>query len=79
MVKDEDNNFFCVGGKIELGEDPVEAICREALEETGCQVKVNNFIGLLKNIGFQKNIPNGSQHNIGVFNAEYAVFLFYNL
>lgn len=35
-----------MGGKIELGEDPVEAICREALEETGCQVKVNNFIGI---------------------------------
>lgn len=68
-----------MGGKIELGEDPVEAICREALEETGCQVKVNNFIGIAEKHWVSEKYPKWFQHNIGVFNAEYAVFLFYNL
>lgn len=66
-VKDEDNNLFLVGGKIELGEDPIEAICREALEETGYQVKVNNFVGIAEKHWVSEKYPKWSQHNIGMF------------
>lgn len=66
-VKDEENNLFLVGGKIELGEDPIEAICREALEKTGYQVKVNNFVGIAEKHWVSEKYPKWSQHNIGMF------------
>ncbi|GAA0116469.1 NUDIX domain-containing protein [Clostridium senegalense] len=67
VVKDKDNNLYLVGGKIELGENPIQTICREALEETGYRVKVNDFIGIAEKHWVSAKYPKWSQHNIGVF------------
>lgn len=34
------NNWYAAGGHIELDEDPVEAVLREAKEETGLEIKI---------------------------------------
>ena len=36
------------GGRVETGELPAEAACREVLEETGLQVEVGAFLGIVQ-------------------------------
>lgn len=37
--------YFLIGGGIENGEDPVQCLEREAMEETGCRVAIQEYIG----------------------------------
>lgn len=47
------------GGAIELGETPQMAAIREAKEETGLDVEVNNFIGIYTDCNME--YPNGDK------------------
>ncbi|KAA8733842.1 NUDIX domain-containing protein [Acinetobacter qingfengensis] len=40
--------FMQVGGKLEMGETPEQALQREVLEEIGCQIKTLQFIAVYK-------------------------------
>ncbi|MFZ2502533.1 MAG: NUDIX domain-containing protein, partial [Nocardioides sp.] len=39
------------GGKVEPGESPAEAVCREVAEELGCQVRVESWLTPTSAIG----------------------------
>jgi len=67
VVKDVDGNFYLIGGGIEEGEEPAEALSREAIEETGHKIRINEWIGIAENHWVSEKYPEWSQHNIGVF------------
>lgn len=46
--KKNKNEYKLIGGGLEEKENPEEAFKREVLEETGCKVKIDNFIGIIK-------------------------------
>jgi 8-oxo-dGTP diphosphatase len=52
-------------GFIDAGEDPVQAVCRECLEETGLEVRVTGLLEVL----FGQEHPRGS-HLLIVYRAE---------
>lgn len=51
-----DEYFKIPGGGIETGETPLQAATREALEESGCEIKIIQKIGENKIIDEPKNI-----------------------
>ncbi|MDG4772026.1 NUDIX hydrolase [Solwaraspora sp. WMMD792] len=57
------------GGKVEHAEDPVDAVVREAAEETGYQVEVESLLGVdSRTVPAQRRLPGrGERHNLGVF------------
>ncbi|WP_207696126.1 8-oxo-dGTP diphosphatase [Enterococcus sp. DIV0212c] len=67
VVQSSDGNLFLVGGKIEEGEDPITALEREAIEETGFVLQVNEFIGKAEKHWVSPQYSDLSQHNIGYF------------
>ena len=67
VIKDEDGNFYLIGGEIEEGEEPAEALSREAIEETGYKIRINELIGTAEKHWVSEKYPDWSQHNIGVF------------
>lgn len=67
VVKDEDGNLYLIGGKIEEGEEPNEALLREAIEEIGYKIRVNELVGMAERHWVSEKYPDWSQHNIGVF------------
>jgi 8-oxo-dGTP diphosphatase len=52
-------------GFVDAGEDPVEAVCRECLEETGLEVRVSGLVDVL----YGQEHPRGS-HLLIVYRAE---------
>lgn len=56
-------------GGIEPGETPVEAICREVLEETGLHVESTRLLGAFGGRAFRYTYPNGHR-------VEYLVALY---
>lgn len=40
--------YKLIGGGVEKGEEPAEAFEREALEESGCQVKIDRELGVIR-------------------------------
>lgn len=46
LVKTERRGWEPPGGQVELGENLIEALQREILEESGCTVKVERLIGI---------------------------------
>src|SRR5262245_40790474 len=49
------------GGRVEHGEDPVDAVVREVAEETGYDVTVEQLLGV------DSRKPRASHHNIGIY------------
>ena len=49
MIEERSSGVIVVtqpGGHIETGESPEEAVVREAMEETGCEISVSGFLGV---------------------------------
>jgi 8-oxo-dGTP pyrophosphatase MutT (NUDIX family) len=51
-----DNTWVLPKGKLKPDEKPIVAAKREATEETGCDVRVHEFLGVISNLG--GNAPN---------------------
>ena len=55
VVDMNDSGFYCLpGGYVELGEKTEEAIQRELREETGKEVKVKKYLGVIENYFINK-------------------------
>lgn len=64
IVEDEDGNILLVntrdggwvfpGGQVEVGENLMDALCREIKEESGIDVTVSHLIGVYSNTGTHK-------------------------
>ena len=67
VIKDKDGYFYLVGGGVDEGEEPTEALYREAIEETGYKIKINELIGTAEKHWVSEKYPDWSQHNIGIF------------
>ena len=66
-VKNE-NGLFLIGGGVEERENLVDALKREALEETGYKIEiVGDKIGVAERHWVSATYPDWSQHNIGHF------------
>jgi 8-oxo-dGTP diphosphatase len=62
MVNQADRaHWSTVGGAIEPGESPTEAVFREALEETGLTVAIDGLIGVVGGDGYEIEYPNGDR------------------
>lgn len=48
LNKSKKNEYKLVGGGVENGEDPKIGFYREVLEEAGCKVQIDEFIGTIK-------------------------------
>jgi 8-oxo-dGTP diphosphatase len=49
LVETARRGWECPGGQVECGEDLVEALLRETMEETGCVVEVERLVGVYTN------------------------------
>lgn len=58
LNKEKKNEYKLVGGGIEELEDPIKAFKREALEESGCKIEIDDCLGYTKEI---KSLDNFEQ------------------
>jgi 8-oxo-dGTP pyrophosphatase MutT (NUDIX family) len=66
---DEDNHIWTLpGGRVEYGENPLEALHREVEEETSLDIEVNDCVGMYHFFIGPNN--NGDQVVLTVFTAE---------
>lgn len=68
-VKALDGLLFLVGGGIDEGESPENALLRESIEETGHKIRIVKRIGKAERHWVSSKYPNDSQHNIGFLYA----------
>ncbi len=54
LVKTIDGGWVFPGGQVEVGENLMDALCREIKEESGIDVVVNFLIGVYSNTGIYK-------------------------
>ena len=64
---DEVDYYGLVGGRCHLGENSIEAIKREVLEETGEEVEYVRSVGLIENF-FTSRYTNSPYHEILIIN-----------
>ena len=50
LVKTQKRGWECPGGMVESGEDLIEAMVREALEESRCEVEVERLVGVYSRV-----------------------------
>lgn len=50
-----------IGGAVEPGEEPLDAVMREVFEETGARVRVNSIVGAYGGPPLMVEYPNGDQ------------------
>lgn len=50
-----------IGGGIEPGEEPAEALSREVLEETGAEIRVRGVVGAFGGEAMEVEYPNGDR------------------
>lgn len=50
-----------IGGGIEPGEEPADALVREVLEETGAEIRVTGIVGAYGGTQMMATYPNGDQ------------------
>lgn len=55
LYKKEKNEYKLIGGGIEENEDPIKAFKREALEETGCTIDIDDRLGTFEELKSQDN------------------------
>lgn len=68
LTVEDENGLYLVGGGVDDGEPLVDALKREALEETGYRIQiVGEALGIAQRHWVSKNQPDWSQHNIGHF------------
>lgn len=67
VVQSSDGDLFLIGGGIEQGEDSIDALRREAVEEIGFSLNVGEFIGKAEKHWVSPQYSALSQHNIGYF------------
>lgn len=73
LVKNAENGIWgLIGGAIDLGETPAEAVVREVYEESGLNIEPQNIVGVFGGKNFRYIYPNGDQveYLIVVFNCE---------
>lgn len=57
VVEMDNNGFYCLpGGYVEVGETTEDALKREFLEETGKEVKINKYLGMVENYFITKSL-----------------------
>lgn len=60
LYKEKKNEYKLIGGGIEANEDPELAFVREALEETGCHIEIEQFLGTFDEIKSQDSFKQTS-------------------
>ena len=55
LNKANKNEYKLIGGGIEENEEPTKAFKREALEESGCKVEIDDFLGIIREEKSQDN------------------------
>jgi ADP-ribose pyrophosphatase YjhB (NUDIX family) len=57
------------GGRVEHGEDPIDAVIREVAEETGCDAVVEQLLGVDSRVitSAERLYGGPDLHNVGVF------------
>lgn len=65
-VRDLDGLLFLVGGGVDEGESPENALLRESIEETGHKIQIVKTIGKAERHWVSAKYPNDSQHNVGI-------------
>lgn len=66
MIKFGDLCYYLIGGGIEIGENHIDALRREFLEETGFEIKVKDLIEV-NTYFFEMPFNKGSAHAIKIF------------
>lgn len=62
-----------IGGAVEPGEEPFDAVVREVLEETGARVRVDGIVGAYGGAPLMVEYPNGDQ--VGYVTTAYECHL----
>ena len=62
-----------IGGAVEPGEEPVDAVVREVLEETGARIRVDGIVGAYGGAPMMVEYPNGDQ--VGYVTTAYECHL----
>ena len=55
LNKANKNEYKLIGGGIEENEEPTKAFIREALEESGCKIEIDDFLGIIREEKSQDN------------------------